>query len=96
MAAAFDDLIEDDAFWESLRKKLSKNNQKIWDTVWDSGGELAYTLGAKRVAKELGIDWSKVPFRGHEYYISHGRALTEQLTDTDLGQIRDLIEKNWG
>ncbi|MGB5101544.1 MAG: hypothetical protein WBN94_13225, partial [Methanothrix sp.] len=96
MAATFDDLLEDGEFWLSLRKKLTANNQLVWDTVWESGGEMAYTLGAKRVAKELGIDWADVPFRGHEYYLSHGRTLTEQLTDTDLGQIRDLLEKNWG
>jgi hypothetical protein len=89
-------LLEDKEFWDSLRKKLTVNNQLVWDAVWESGGEMAYTLGAKRVAKELGIDWAKVPFRGHEYYISHGRTLTEQLTDTDLGSIRDLLEKNWG
>lgn len=96
MAATFDDLLDDGEFWLSLRKKLTANNQLVWDTVWESGGEMAYSLGAKRACKELGIDWTKVPFRGQEYYISHGRELTEQLTDTDLGQIRDLLEKNWG
>jgi len=92
----FSDFLEDNDFWASLRKKLKKNNQKIWDTVWSTGGEAAYTLGSKRVAKQLGISWEDVPFRGKEYYISHGRTLCEQLTDTDLGQIRDLLEKNWG
>ena len=85
MATTFDDLLEDEEFWLSLRKKLTANNQLVWDTVWKSGGEMAYSLGAKRVAKELGIDWANVSFRGQEYYISHGRTLTEQLTDTDLG-----------
>jgi hypothetical protein len=95
-AATFDDLLEDEEFWDSLRKKFLANNQQIWSTIWDSGGSTAYRLGAKRACKELGIDWSEVPFRGQEYYVSHGRKLTEQLTDTDLGQIRALLEKNWG
>jgi hypothetical protein len=95
-SVTFDDLLEDEEFWDSLRQKLLANNQQIWSTVWDSGGSTAYRLGAKRACKELGIDWSELTFRGKEYYIAHGRELTEQLTETDLGQIRDLLEKNWG
>jgi len=92
----YDDLLEDEDFWADLRQKFMANNQLLWSTIWMSGGLAAYQLGAKRVAKELGIDWVDVLFRGQEYYISHGRTLTEQLTETDLGQIRDLLEKNWG
>jgi hypothetical protein len=90
------DFLDDEDFWDALRKKLIKNNLALWQTVWQTGGQAAYRLGARRVAKELGISWEDVPFREQEYYISHGRTLCEQLTDTDLGQIRDLIEKNWG
>ena len=88
--------LEDEEFWDALRKKLSKNNSLLWDSVWETGGKAAYRLGAKRVAQELGIDWAEIPFRGQEYYLSHGRTLIEQLTDTDLGSIRGLLEKNWG
>jgi len=90
------DLLEDENFWQDLKRKLLENNQKLWSTIWESGGSMAYLLGAKRVAKELGIEWTDIPFRGQEYYISHGRDLAEQLTETDLGHIRDLLEKNWG
>lgn len=93
---SYDDILENEDFWQDLRRKLMENNQRLWSIIWESGGSTAYQLGAKRVSKELGIDWSDVPFRGQEYYISHGRELTEQLTETDLGQIRDLLEKNWG
>ncbi len=91
-----EDLLEDEEFWDALRRKLLQNNAALWDAVWESGGKAAYQLGAKRVAKELGISWQDIPFRGQEYYISHGRTLAEQLTETDLSQFRDLIEKNWG
>ena len=91
-----DDLLEDDEFWEALRQKLALNNQQLWDIIWESGGEPAFRLGSKRVAKELGISWQDIPFRGQEYYLSHGRKVIEQLTDTDISQIRDLLEKNWG
>ena len=91
-----DELLEDEGFWQDLKRKLMENNQRLWSVIWASGGLAAYQLGAKRVCKELGIDWSDVPFRGQEYYISHGRDLIEQLTETDLGHIRDLLEKNWG
>jgi len=96
MAATFDDFLDDDDFWEALRKKLALNNQQLWDIIWESGGEPAFRLGSKRVAKELGISWQDIPFRGQEYYLSHGRKVIEQLTETDLSQIRDLLEKNWG
>ena len=89
-------LLEDEELWDALRKTLLKNNALLWDSVWETGGKAAYRLGSKRVAKELGIDWAKIPFRGQEYYISHGKTLCEQLTDTDLSQLRTLIEKNWG
>jgi len=91
-----EDLLDDEEFWDSLRKNLSLNNQQLWDIIWESGGEPAFRLGSKRVAKELGISWKDIPFRGQEYYISHGREVIEQLTDADLSQIRDLVEKNWG
>src|SRR5512137_66176 len=94
--AEFGDFLDDVDFWDALRKKLIKNNLALWQTVWQTGGQAAYRLGAKRVAEQLGISWEDVPFRGQEYYITHGRTLCEQLTDTDLAQIRDLIEKNWG
>lgn len=96
MAGTFDDLLEDEVFWDSLRKKLLLNNQQLWDLIWASGAEKAFQLGSKRVAKELGVSWINMPFRGQEYYISRGRKLIEQLTDTDISQIRDLLEKNWG
>jgi hypothetical protein len=96
MLHTFDDLLEDEEFWLNLRRMLVANNQQIWSIIWESGGSPAYQLGAKRVCKERGIDWTNIPCRGQEYYISHGRTLTEQLTETDLGQIRDLLEKNWG
>ena len=92
----YDELLEDEGFWQDLKRKLMENNQRLWSIIWESGGSTAYQLGAKRVSKELGIDWTNIPFRGQEYYISHGRDLIEQLTETDLGQIRDLLEKNWG
>ncbi len=88
-----DDLLDDEDFWKSLRHKLLKNNQALWAAVWSSGGEAAYQLGAERVAQELGI---KPIFRGKEYYVTRGRSLCEQLTDTDLSQIRDLLEEYWG
>lgn len=91
-----EDLLEDTDFWDSLRKKLLKNNQSLWKVIWGTGASAAYDLGSKRVAKELGVSWIDMPFRGREYYISHGRELIEQLTDTDLSQIRDLLVKNWG
>ncbi len=92
-AGPLEDLLDDEEFWESLRKKLLKNNQALWEAVWSSGGLEAYQLGAKRVAKELGLE---PVFRGEQYYITRGRTLCEQLTDTDLSQIRDLLEQYWG
>lgn len=93
---SIEDLLDDEEFWDSLRRKLLQNNAVLWESVWESGGKAAYQLGSKRVAKELGISWQDIPFRGQEYYISHGRTLCEQLTETDLSQIRDLLETNWG
>lgn len=93
---SIEDLLDDEEFWDSLRRKLLQNNAVLWESVWESGGKAAYQLGSKRVARELGISWQDIPFRGQEYYISHGRTLCEQLTDTDLSQIRDILEKNWG
>jgi len=93
MATNLEDLLDDEDLWDSLRQKLLKNNQALWEVVWSSGGEAAYQLGAKRVAKDLGL---KPVFRGEQYYITRGRRLCEQLTDTDLSQIRDLLEQYWG
>jgi hypothetical protein len=91
-----DDILDNADFWDDLRLKFFANNEQLWKAVWDNGASVAYQLGGKRVAKELGVSWANVPFRGQEYYVSHGRALCEQLTETDLTQIRTLLEKHWG
>jgi Phage Mu protein F like protein len=91
-----EDILDDSDLWDSLKKKLLANNEELWGTVWASGGLTAYQLGAKRVAKELGAKPANVLARGKAYYAARGRKLTAQLTDTDLSQIRDLIEENWG
>ena len=91
-----EDILDDSDLWDSLKKKLLANNQELWGIVWATGGLTAYQLGAKRVAQEIGIKPVNVLARGKAYYATRGRKLTEQLTDTDLSQIRDLIEENWG
>jgi hypothetical protein len=90
----YDELLEDEGFWQDLKRKLMENNQRLWSVIWASGGLAAYQLGAKRIAKELGINWADSPRPG----VLHlpWPDLIEQLTETDLGQIRDLLEKSWG
>ncbi len=91
-----EEILDNEELWDSLRKKLALNNKQLWETIWRTGGESAFQLGSKRVAKELGITWEDIPFRGQQYYLLHGEKLTEQLTETDLSGLRNLIKEHWG
>lgn len=92
--ASFEDILDDEELWQSLRMRLLANNEQLWAIIWETGCKKAFELGQKRVARDLGIQWS--PFRGKEYYSLHGRRFIDQLTDSDISQIRDLLERSWG
>jgi len=43
----YDELLEDEGFWQDLKRKLMENNQRLWSVIWASGGLAAYQLGGQ-------------------------------------------------
>ena len=84
-----------DARWEAvapvLAEALTKKNQKVWELVWQSKGNDAFTTGARSVSKTISSD-----MLAHEYFEKHGLELVTQLTETDIAVLRTQLQNNWG
>ncbi len=79
-----------------MEKALKKKNQTVWEEVWESAVEQAFIHGEKAAAKSLKLKWVSDPSRAQRYFDTHGLQFIEDLTETDIGTVRQAIADNWG
>lgn len=83
--------------FEKVRIASEAKNEAIWDIVLNEQALREFKAGAREVAKQLNIPFSKYDWNdgAQKHFEEHGLKMVKQMSQTDIDSLRERIQNDF-